>query len=181
MIRGVILATLLLCLSLPASSGVLEHTAVNAFRDLSQLPGSDQWEYSGYIVSRQGAIYYTMFPHTDQKSDSVSFDIKAHMIPGDVLVAIYHNHPCHSTTHFTGWFSTSDLISAKFHDVPTFMLDNCTGLVHEFDWKKDKVHDTGDDLKVRFPNGTERWVHLPTGRIVGDLGRKLPNLDKPKP
>lgn len=177
MIRSIILATLLLCSPI-ASPGILDRTVTVAFQDLRHQPEANLYEYSGFIVSRPGGgLFYTMFPHTDRKEATVTFDIKAHMDKGDTLVALYHNHPCHNKKYFVGYFSITDLISAKFHDVPTFMLDNCTGDVHKFDWSTDKVHDTGNDKSVKLPNGKVKTLHLPSGKIVGNIGYRSPSLD----
>ena len=160
-----------------AFAGELEHTAVLALKDLRQWPHAAEWEYSGFIVNRHGALLYVSAPHTDQASDHVIPDILTRLLPGDKLAGIYHNHPCYSTTHYTDYFSRADLIQAKFYDVPAFMLDNCTGDVHEFDWSVDNVRATGKDQHVILPDGRAVVYHLTPGRIVGNIGITSRNLD----
>lgn len=172
-----LVAVLFFCLPALAFAGPLEHVAVAALKDLRQLPSADQWEYSGFIVYRDDAYLYTMFPHTDKLHAGVMFDIRAHMLPNDKLAGIYHNHPCYSLTYFTSYFSIPDIISAKFYGVPAFMLDNCTGEVHEFDWSVDTVRGTGDDKTVFFEDGTTKILHLPKGRIIGNIGIKSDTME----
>jgi proteasome lid subunit RPN8/RPN11 len=159
-------------------AGPLEHTALAALHDLRLQPGAEGWEYSGFIVYRDGTYQYTMFPHTDRQPDRTQFDVAAHMLFTDKLVGIYHNHPCISRTHYVQYFSVSDLISAKAYGVPAFLLNNCTGDVHVFDWAVDHVRDTGADVQVHRPDGKDVYYHLPAGRLVGNIGITSPQLDK---
>lgn len=168
---------LAMLLSSCASAGTLEHTAIAALSDLRTQPHADEWEYSGVIVYRDGTYQYSGLPYTDNFRDHVRLHIKEQLLPGDKLVAIYHNHPCYSTTLWTQYFSPADLISAKFYGVPAFMLENCTGAVHEFDWTVDTVKGSGADVGVTLPDGKKKTLHLPSGRIVGNIGRTSPNLD----
>lgn len=168
---------LAMLLSSCASAGVLEHTAIAALHYLRIQPHAAEWEYSGIIVYRAGTYQYSGFPHTEKFRDHVQTDVKGQMQPGDRLVAIYHNHPCYSTTLWTQYFSPADLIAAKFWSVPTFMLDVCTGDVHEFDWTIDTIKASGADVKAITRAGAKVIVHLPSGRIVGNIGITSPNLD----
>lgn len=173
------LFALSLLLATTASAGTLEHTAVAALKYLRQQPHAAEWEYSGVIVYRAGTYQYSGFPHTDQFRDHVKLDIKGQVLPGDKLVAIYHNHPCYSTTLWVQYFSPADLMSAKFYNVPAFLLDTCTGDVHMFDWNVDTIKGSGADVKVTTPQGEKKILHLPAGRIVGNIGVTSPNLDRP--
>lgn len=168
---------LALLVSACAPAGMLEHTAVAALHDLRTQPHAAEWEYSGVIVYRAGTYQYSGFPHTDHFRDHTLLDVEGQMQPGDKLMAIYHNHPCYSTTLWTNYFSVTDIISAKFYGVPTFMLDVCTGDVHEFDWTVDKVKGSGADVGVITPSGAKKVLHLPSGRIVGNIGVTSPNMD----
>lgn len=171
-------ALLILCaIEATAATGVLEHTAIAALRDLRQQPSGDRWEYSGFIVYRDNAYQYSMFPHTDQARDHVRYDITAHLQPSDKLVGIYHNHPCYAESYHTAYFSTPDLISARFFHVPTFLLDNCTGIVHTFDWTRDSVHGSGADKRVFTSDGSSKIVHLASGRLIGNIGITSPDMD----
>lgn len=172
---------LALLLSACATAGTLERTAVVALKDLRRQPHAAEWEYSGVIVYRDGAYRYSGFPHTDYIRDHVQLHIKEQMLPGDKLVAIYHNHPCYSTTLWVQYFSPADLISAKMYDVPTFMLNTCTGEVHEFDWNVDTVRGSGADVPARTLSGEKITRHLPAGRIIGNIGITSPNLDVTSP
>ena len=66
--------------------------------------------------------------------------------------------------------------SRTFYHVPTFMLDECTGQVHEFDPARDRARDTGTVVTVARKDGSQRQFHLPAGRIVGDIGDRGPDL-----
>lgn len=157
----------------------LEHTAVAALKDLRQQPNAELYEYSGFIILRDGVYQYTMFPHTDGHPDRVSYDIAAHLSASDTLVGIYHSHPCYSDTYFVQYFSTADLLGAKAMGVPAFLLNNCTGAVHEFDWRVDRVRSTGATVDVRLADGSLRTYHLPAGRLIGYIGIESRNLDQP--
>jgi hypothetical protein len=56
------------------------------------------------------------------------------------------------------------------------VLDECTGKVHEFDPVQDRAADTGIIVRMRMRDGQKRWLHLPAGRIVGDIGDQGPDL-----
>jgi hypothetical protein len=103
-------------------------------------------------------------------------DVEKQRTPGDILVGLYHTHPCNSDAYFPQYFSPQDLVSAFFWHVPTFILDECTGEVHEFDPLRDRAADTGTVVRVLRKDGSRTWVRLPSGRVVGDIGDQGPDL-----
>jgi hypothetical protein len=91
---------------------------------------SHYYECSGYIaVDPKGK--FTVSPvRTDYSSDSVS--IEDGDAPSDwKVVADFHSHPC-VPHHYTGLFSGEDMIGALMTRHTAYMVDLCTGEVHEF-------------------------------------------------
>ncbi len=56
------------------------------------------------------------------------------------------------------------------------MLDECSGLIHEFDAKKDKVSETAVDV-VTSEDCKPVPRRLPVGRIIADIGEKESELE----
>ena len=157
-------------------SGSIQDTAVRALRWAFYARNGYRWEYSGILIRRDGELGYSAFPRTLKQVDSVEMDPSKQQAPGDMLVALYHTHPCNPRDYFPQYFSPQDLISAFFWHVPTFILDECTGEVHEFDPALDRVSDSGVVVEVRTKSGRSRRVRLPAGRIVGNIGDRGPDL-----
>ncbi|MGH8217647.1 MAG: hypothetical protein ACREUT_03615 [Steroidobacteraceae bacterium] len=151
-------------------------TAVRALRWAFYAPNGYRWEYSGILIRRNGELGYSEFPRTLKKVDAVEMDPSKQKAPGDMLVALYHTHPCKPREYFPQYFSPQDLISAFFWHVPTFILDECTGDVHEFDPAIDQARDTGVIVEIKTKSGRSRRVRLPAGRIVGNIGDRGPDL-----
>lgn len=151
-------------------------TAVRALRWAFYARNGYRWEYSGILLRRNGELGYSEFPRTLKKVDSVEMDPSKQKAPGDMLVALYHTHPCNPREYFPQYFSPQDLISAFFYHVPTFILDECTGDVHEFDPAIDQARDTGVVVEIKTKSGRSRRVRLPAGRIVGNIGDRGPDL-----
>jgi hypothetical protein len=151
-------------------------TATRALRWAFYAPNGYRWEYAGIIVIHGGELGYSAFPRTLKKVDAVEMDVEKQRVAGDTLVGLYHTHPCKPEEYFPQYFSPQDLVSAFFWHVPTFMLDECTGKVHEFDPARDHARDTGTVVTVERKDGTRRQFHLPAGRIVGDIGDHGPDL-----
>lgn len=154
----------------------IQATAVRALRWAFYAPNGYRWEYSGILIRRSGELGYSEFPRTLKKVDAVEMDPSKQTAPGDMLVALYHTHPCKPREYFPQYFSPQDLISAFFWHVPTFILDECTGAVHEFDPTLDRASDTGVVVEIRAKSGRVRRVRLPAGRIVGNIGDRGPDL-----
>jgi proteasome lid subunit RPN8/RPN11 len=155
----------------------LQALATRALRWAFYAPNGYRWEYSGILVRRDGQLTYTP-SRTLKMVDAVEMDADKQLVRGDVLVGLYHTHPCKPEEYFPQYFSPQDLVSAFYWHVPTFMLDECTGEVHEFDPNQDKAFDTGIVVKVMRKDGTRTWLRLPTGRIVGDIGDQGPDLSE---
>jgi len=154
----------------------MQATAVRALRWAFYARNGYRWEYSGIITRQKDALGYSPFPRTLKRVDAVEMDPQKQLRPGQTLVALYHTHPCNPRDYFPQYFSPQDLISAFFYHVPTFMLDECTGNVHEFDPLTDRASDTGVLVTITQKNGTVRRVRLPSGRIVGNIGDTGPDL-----
>ncbi len=159
-----------------AADTSLEPAAVHALRWAFYAPNGHRWEYSGILVMHNGEIKNNAFPRTLKKVDAVPMDADRQLNPGDTLVGLYHTHPCNSKEYFSQFYSPQDLVSVYFYHVPSFILDECTGDVHEFDPAVDHARDSGLDVTVTRRDGTSRTVHLPSGRIVGNVGDRGPDL-----
>jgi hypothetical protein len=159
-----------------SADDALESAAVHALRWAFYAPNGYRWEYSGILVMRDGAVMNNAFPRTLKRLDAVPMDAAQQLSPGDTLVGLYHTHPCKSKQFLSGYYSPQDLISVFFYRVPSFILDECTGDVHEFDPVTDQVRASGRVITITQPNGTSRLVHLPAGRVVGNIGDRGPDL-----
>ena len=177
---GRIVAALAIAALLPlpslADEPHLEAVAVRALRWAFYAANGYRWEYSGILVIHDGQLRYSASPNTLKQVDAVEMDVEKQRTPGDLLVGLYHTHPCNSDVYFPQYFSPQDLVSAFFYHVPTFILDECTGEVHEFDPLRDRAADTGTVVRVLRKDGTRTWVRLPAGRVVGDIGDRGPDL-----
>jgi proteasome lid subunit RPN8/RPN11 len=158
-----------------ADDSQLESVAVRALRWAFYASNGYRWEYSGILVIHDGQLRYSP-SSTLKQVDAVEMDVEKQRTPGDILVGLYHTHPCKSDEYFPQYFSPQDLVSAFFWHVPTFILDECTGEVHEFDPLRDRAADTGTVVRVLRKDGTRTWVRLPAGRVVGDIGDQGPDL-----
>jgi hypothetical protein len=170
-----------LSLALPsalAADNSLESAAVHSLRWAFYAPNGYRWEYSGILVMHDGVIMNNAFPRTLRKLDAVPMDVGQELNPGDTLVGLYHTHPCKSKEYFSQYYSPQDLISVYYYRVPSFILDECTGDVHEFDPSVDEPRRSGAVVTVTRLDGTPRRVHLPSGRIVGNIGDQGPDLSE---
>jgi hypothetical protein len=154
----------------------LQAVAVRALRWAFYAPNGYRWEYSGILEVHNGEIVYTVAPRTLKMVDAVEMDADKLHTPGNVLVGLYHTHPCKPDEYFSQYFSPQDLVSAFYYHVPSFILDECTGEVHEFDPMHDRAADTGTVVKVIRKDGKRLWVRLPSGKVVGDIGDEGPDL-----
>jgi len=154
----------------------VQQTAVRALRWAFFAQNGYRWEYGGIIVVHDGQLGHSIVPGTMKMIDAVEIDVEKLRAPGDTLVALYHTHPCKSKEYFPQYFSPNDLISAFFYHVPTFILDECTGDVHEFDPAPNHAAYGGAFVTVLRKDGSERRVHLLAGQIVGNIGETGPDL-----
>jgi hypothetical protein len=175
-----VVGVLVLALSMPSPSSAdesqLQGLAVRALRWAFYAPNGYRWEYSGVLTTRDGQLVYSAFPRTLKMVDAVEMDAEKLLVPGDTLVGLYHTHPCKPDEYFSQYFSPQDLVSAFYYHVPSFILDECTGEVHEFDPARDRAVDTGTVVKVLRRDGSRTWVRLPAGRVVGDIDDQGPDL-----
>lgn len=155
------------------ASTPLQDKAIEALRQAYDEPNGKIFEHGGMIVANQGTLrFIEPYPDNDQPDGVYTTDRKM-LLSGDSLVGTYHTHPC-MKDYYHQYFSRSDVIVAMFSGVPAFMLDECTGDVHEFFTAVDEVRDTGDDLPVRGPKCVKVMMHLPLGRVVGNIGESAP-------
>jgi hypothetical protein len=175
-----VVGVLVLALSMPslscADESQLQGLAVHALRWAFYAPNGYRWEYSGVLTTRDGQLVYSASPRTLKMVDAVEMDAEKLLVPGDTLVGLYHTHPCKPDEYFSQYFSPQDLVSAFYYHVPSFILDECTGEVHEFDPARDRAFDTGTVVKVLRRDGSRNWVRLPAGRVVGDIDDQGPDL-----
>jgi proteasome lid subunit RPN8/RPN11 len=147
----------------------LQDKAIEVLRQAHDAVNGSIYEHGGMLVENRGTLRF-IEPHPDNASpDSVNVTDRRALRPGDMLVGTYHTHPC-MRGYYHQYFSTPDVIVAMFTAVPAFMLDECTGDVHEFFAAIDSIHDTGDYLSVRGAHCKKIVRHLPIGRIVGNVG-----------
>jgi len=173
---GLLLATVLWPSLACADDVQLQAAALRALRWAFYAPNGYRWEYSGILEVHEGEIVRSPVPRTLKMVDAVEMDADKLRTPGNVLVGIYHTHPCKPDEYFSQYFSPQDLVSAFYYHVPSFILDECTGEVHEFDPAHDRAADTGTVVKVIRKDGKRLWVRLPSGRVVGDIGDEGPDL-----
>ena len=145
----------------------LQQAAVQAIKHIEEQPSGEIWEYGGIIVMHDGQYQYTT-PKTTEHIDAVTIDVPYLLLPGDTLAGVYHSHPCYKG-YLSGYYSYPDLFQAFFFKVPSFILDECTGDVHEFAPSVDDPHATGRVLSVESNTCKPINIHLPSGRIVGNI------------
>ena len=119
---------------------------------------SHYYECSGYIVLDPSKKFVVSPVRTDYNSDSVRVDDED--APSDwKVVADFHSHPC-VPHHYTELFSGEDMMGAILGRKIAYMVDLCSGNVHEFLPGIDKP-----DM-VPVHDGTE-W--LSAGTIIGHV------------
>jgi hypothetical protein len=163
------------------ANGILEHTAIEALRVAKHSANGTMIEHGGMLVRHNsfvGPMYEYIQMPPGRFAGVTVVDMKL-LGETDELIGTYHVHPC-MNGYANSMFSQTDVITAIFSRVPEFMLDSCTGLVHEFDAKIDKIHDTGEDVRIDDGSPSGKEVHLPYGRIIGDIEETEPKHDAPK-
>ena len=142
----------------------LEEAGVQASQRAANC--SHYYECGGIIALRPSDHKYVVGPVQSSRSgDSVHFERNAPL--GWKVVANYHSHPCLPDTHYVDFFSPEDLMGDTMNKEPGFMVNLCTGDVHEFDPSRDSPNDTlvGDE-----------GIYSTHGRTVGNIG-KSPSVE----
>lgn len=176
--KSLIVALCLLFASLAnatANNPSLEEVATYALKKSFNEPSGDHWEYGGIIVYRDGKLV-ALKPITLQSDSGTNIPIEQ-VGKYDVLMGMYHTHPCRSRTYFPKYFSQLDLRLPKHFKVPAFILDECTGDIHEFDPLKDDPNENGDLVMKEGPYGLDYQVFLTYGRVIGNIGVRGVDLD----
>jgi hypothetical protein len=166
-----LLALLLLFAPSAFATTQLERTAIDALTAAKHSPSGKTNEHGGMIYVEQteyGPVFKFLEPTPEGSPTSVIVVDKKMLPEGAELVATYHVHLCMSG-YYHAYFSTQDVIVTILTGLPEFMLDECTGEIHEFDSHRDKIHDTGIDAKTCGEHGEELDRHLPSGRIIGNI------------
>jgi proteasome lid subunit RPN8/RPN11 len=149
----------------------LERVAIYALRAAFESSSGQNWEYGGVIVLRNRELIFTT-PTTSFNDHHVNIIPTPYMQKGDVLMGTFHTHPCRPVTYLGKYFSVLDMNLVRDYLVPAFILDECTGDVHEFDPFVDDPKANGiyvpDFPKMRF---------LTSGRVVGNIGKRGVDLD----
>lgn len=92
---------------------------------------SHVYECGGVIAKRESDGKYVIGPvDSTYSGDSVHFRSGSPL--GSHVVANYHTHPCHMTSHFDEYFSPEDLMGDIAGRLIGIMGELCTGRVHEF-------------------------------------------------
>lgn len=160
----------LLCVCGTAYAGEqsLPGVAVEALKNAFNTHNGEIWEHGGIIFKRGWWLMTTSPAISDSSPDSLWISPKNLKGPSDVLVGIFHTHPCFTKSHFSNYFSVPDIAQSLYLRVPTFILDECSGIVHEF------------DPEVDDPEATQIVVaehYLVAGRVVGNIGQTGRDLD----
>lgn len=142
--------------SLPAYP-TLEEAGVYAAKRLYQC--SHVYECGGVIAKRPDGKFEVGPVSSSYDGDHVGID---HSVPpGYKMVADYHSHPCLPDSHAVEFFSPQDIAGDTALRIVGFMLDECTGAVHEFTPGRDAPNDVQvDEMELIF---------LTRGRVVGHI------------
>lgn len=154
------------------SMSLVERTAILALKEAKHSPTGMTREHGGMIFQRDsefGPLIEYLEPIQGGKFDGVRVIDKDQLQPNDKMVATYHIHIC-MKDYYHAVFSYQDIVVAILSGTPEFMLDTCTGDIHEFDPKVDKIHDTGIEAHLFGPDCEKVDRHLPAGRIIGNIG-----------
>lgn len=137
----------------------LREAAVEAARRLYQC--SHYYECGG-IIAQDPKGKYVIGPNmvTLDHGDEVNVP---HGVPiGWKFVAEFHSHPCLPVTHEVSFFSPNDTSNYLENKIVGYMLDQCTGEVHEFVPGRDSPNDT-----EMLPGNPGSWsTH---GRVIGKI------------
>jgi len=169
---------LLIFLGAPAmANSQLERTAIEALRVAKHSPTGKEFEHGGMLIGKHtdyGYVVEYLEPQPHGSATGVTVFQKDLLAVDNVLVGSYHIHLC-MADYYHAYFSATDVITALFSGVPEFMLDECTGDVHEFDPRVDKIRGPGSiDAHISGDHGESLARHLPAGRIIGNIGETEP-------
>jgi hypothetical protein len=175
-VLGVVLITGIKSCVAPAPPPEKEQIAIRLSPEGASLPGydtlveagihagaravacSEVYECGGAIAQRPDGKFVVGPVSSSYYGDSVNAD---YGVPtGWKLAAGYHAHPCLPDSHFPWLFSPQDMANAFYMGVPEFVVDQCSGKVHEFDPKVDKQNDVVIEGGRHYASG---------GRIVGSV------------
>jgi hypothetical protein len=162
----VALAALFLAAPLLANTP-LQDTAVVALKAAHDSPTGTSVEHGGMLIRNGETIRYV--EPRDGNETGVRVIDRDLLGPGEVLFGTYHTHLCMSG-YYHQVFSTQDVVVAVLTGLPEFMLDQCTGEVHEFYAKLDKIRETAIIGHLFGPNCERVEKYLPAGTIVGNIG-----------
>ncbi len=169
---------LLPILSFAEEPAGLNRAAVQALKEAFNAPNGFKWEYGGVIVLRNRSLVWTTPPHTDQLPDGNLMNPKKMLLSGDVLVGLYHTHPCFSNTHFPGYFSMPDVAFAIYNNTTEFILDECTGNVQKYDPILDNPEKLSEEVDYQDVITREVNVRrLMKGHVIGNIGQRGPQMD----
>ncbi len=164
----------LLILSASAhGTNLLERTAILALKTAKASTTGTTNEHGGMLIERSSKLIEFVEPTPEGNPTSVTVIDKKQLHWGDRIVGTYHVHLC-MAGYYHQYFSVQDVVVAIFSGVPEFMLDECTGDVHEFDPHQDKIHDTGIDGHIVGPHCELLIRHIPEGRIIGNINEIEP-------
>lgn len=119
---------------------------------------STHYECAGTIALDSDGRYVSIPVYTNYQSDHVA--IHSQVPVGFKMVAMIHSHPC-LPGYDTGFYSPQDLMASILSRMPSYMVDLCTGDVHQFLPGTDKP----DDVQ---PEGEQ--IYMSAGTIVGNVG-----------
>ncbi len=161
------------------ANNIVEDTAIVALKEAKHSPTGTTHEHGGMIFQRDsesGPVVMFLEPTPEGQFDGVQVIDKKLLLPGDKLLGTYHLHLCMKGYYYDR-FSAQDVVAAIFSGVPEFMLDECSGEVHEFDvvgmkYKeiRETIRATGKVSHVFGPNCEDVEKILPVGQIVGNIG-----------
>lgn len=114
-----------------AAIPVVETAVVNSFKDYFTHDHHEGWEYGSIVVYKNGKYYHKDLL-TDKKENKVYLAVRKLQAPDEQLVALYHVHPCNKK-YWSERHSLPDVSISLYWGVPSFVLDSCTGNVHEYD------------------------------------------------
>lgn len=134
-----------------AAIPAVQTAVVNSFKDYFFQEHHEGWEYGSIVVYKNGKYYHKNII-TENKIDAVYIPVRYLKAPDEQLVALYHVHPCNKK-YWSDHLSLPDVSIGLYWGVPSFILDTCTGNVHEY------------DEDIEGPNITQPIE----GRIVGNI------------
>jgi hypothetical protein len=115
----------------------------------------------GVVIAADAKGKYVIGPRLSSEDAGDHTDISHEVPPDWTSVADIHAHPCLSDSHEVDFFSPQDIMEYQTLKITGFMLDQCTGDIHEFVPGRDSPNDT------EMPgNPGEYSTH---GKIIGHI------------